>query len=245
MRDRFAPAVEGLVNRFRRQRPLRAGSLIVTMFGDSIAPRGGAVALGSLIRLARPFGITERLVRTSVARLAQDDWLAARRDGRRSEYRLSASGRRRFADATRRIYAEIPQRWNGLWTLVLLPGPSAEVREELQWLGFGEPSPGVFAHPTRSAANAREQLARLNGAARALVLEARHDESGEDRRLAKAGWDLAELAAGYRRLVRTFEPVYAALRRSAACDPEAAFVVRTLLVHEYRRIHLRDPLLPA
>ena len=36
------------------------------------------MTLGSLIRLAAPFGLTERLVRTSVARLARDGWLAAR-----------------------------------------------------------------------------------------------------------------------------------------------------------------------
>jgi hypothetical protein len=39
-----------LIKRFRRQRPLRGGSLLVTIFGDSIMPRGGAIALGSLIR---------------------------------------------------------------------------------------------------------------------------------------------------------------------------------------------------
>ncbi len=60
------------------QRPLRGGSLLITLFGDAIAPRGGAVTLGSLIRLAAPFGLTERLVRTSVARLAREGWLAAR-----------------------------------------------------------------------------------------------------------------------------------------------------------------------
>ena len=129
MADRPAPAIRALVGRFRRQRPLRAGSLIITLFGDSIAPRGGAIALGSLIRLARPFGITERLVRTTVARLANEDWLTARRAGRLSEYRLSESGRRRFADATRRIYAEMPRAWNGLWTLVLLPSPGPAVRD--------------------------------------------------------------------------------------------------------------------
>ena len=40
----------------------------------------------------QPFGLTERLVRTSVARLAPDDWLASRRSGRLSEYRLSHAG---------------------------------------------------------------------------------------------------------------------------------------------------------
>jgi len=32
---------------------------------------------------------------------------------------------------------------------------------------------------------------------------------------------------------------------SDALLPRAAFLVRTLLIHEYRKIHLQDPLLPA
>jgi phenylacetic acid degradation operon negative regulatory protein len=116
------------------------------------------------------------------------------------------------------------------------------VRDELVWLGFGEPSAGVFAHPTRTLADTREQLARLNGASRALVLEARNEDAAADRRLASAGWDLGELAKSYRRLVRTFRPAQESLARRV--EPEPAFIVRTLLVHEYRKIHLRDPLLP-
>src|SRR5258708_28904997 len=113
--------VRALLRNFRAQRPLRGGSLLITVFGDSIAPRGGAVTLGSLIRLAAPFGLTERLVRTSVARLARDGWLAAKRSGRRSEYRLTRTRAARFADATRRIYGESPSVWDGKWTLVVLP----------------------------------------------------------------------------------------------------------------------------
>src|SRR5271167_4477720 len=101
-----------LVERFRRQRPLRAGSLIVTVFGDSIMPRGGAVALGSLIHLAAPFGLNERLVRTATARLAHEGWVEARRVGKRSEYRLTDGGRERFADATERIYGAPQASWS-------------------------------------------------------------------------------------------------------------------------------------
>src|SRR2546429_10023135 len=83
--------VRALLRNFRAQRPLRGGSLLITVFGDSIAPRGGAVTLGSLIRLAAPFGLTERLVRTSVARLGPEGWLAGERSVRRSEYRLTGT----------------------------------------------------------------------------------------------------------------------------------------------------------
>src|SRR5580765_2134488 len=118
--SRCAP-VRALLQHFHAQRPLRAGSLLISIFGDAIAPRGGAVTLGSLIRLAAPFGLAERAVRTSVARLARDGWLSAARVGRRSEYHLSASGAARFAEATQRIYAPTPAQWNRRWTLLLLP----------------------------------------------------------------------------------------------------------------------------
>src|SRR5205823_13335974 len=98
--------VRALLRNFRAQRPLRGGSLLITVFGDSIAPRGGAVTLGSLIRLAAPFGLTERLVRTSVARLARQGWLAGKRSGRRSEYRFTRTGTERFEQPNRRIYRQ-------------------------------------------------------------------------------------------------------------------------------------------
>src|SRR5260370_34493592 len=99
-------AAAELVARFRRQRPLRGGSLIVTMFGDSIMPRGGAVALGSLIALAAPFGLNERLGRTATARLAKDGWLEGHRAGKLSEYHLARDGGGRFAEAKKRLYSE-------------------------------------------------------------------------------------------------------------------------------------------
>jgi phenylacetic acid degradation operon negative regulatory protein len=246
MSQPLEPHVRRLLARFHRQRPLRAGSLLITIFGDAIAPRGAAATLGSLIQLAAPFGLTERLVRTSVARLAQDDWLTTRRDGRLSEYRLSENGAGRFSEATRRIYGENPESWDGRWTLLLLASGDGRdrLRDELLWLGFGQLNPGLFAHPTRSVQDARERLdaagAKPN---QTVVLESRTGDLAADRVLAQQGWDFADLEKRYARFVRAFEPAQAAVR-SGRLDPECAFVLRTLLIHEFRRIHLRDPLLP-
>ncbi|HXW74703.1 MAG TPA: phenylacetic acid degradation operon negative regulatory protein PaaX [Steroidobacteraceae bacterium] len=240
--------VSRVVRRFRAQRPLRGGSLLVTVFGDAIAPRGGAVTLGSLIRLAAPFGLTERLVRTSVARLAGEGWLSARRSGRRSEYRLTRRGAARFAEATRRIYGVNPHRWDGVWTLVLLRAGSAPqmdaVRRELRWLGFGQLTPLLFAHPACPVRKARRWLRSIPGARAPLLLESESCDLAGDRRLAARGWDLKDLSRRYRRFLRAFAPLEAALVR-AKVPAEVAFIVRTLLIHEYRKIHLKDPLLPA
>ena len=240
--------LEALLRRFHGQRPLRAGSLLITLFGDAIAPRGGTVTLGSLIDLARPFGLAERLVRTAVARLAAEGWLAATRHGRRSEYRLTESGRKLFAEATRRIYGVNPSSWDGQWTLAVLPPAGGHgrgnIRDELRWLGFGQISPGVYAHPACTLAEARGWLVTLGCANRCWLFKSATEGVAADRRLAAEGWNLAEIARRYRRFRDTFAPLQAALRGSDALAPEAAFLVRTLLIHEYRKIHLQDPLLP-
>jgi phenylacetic acid degradation operon negative regulatory protein len=244
--DNVAAAAE-LTARFRRQRPLRSGSLIVTLFGDAIMPRGGAIALGSLIDLAAPFGLNERLVRTATARLAKDGWLKGRRAGKLSEYRLSQDGRERFADATKRIYGKPDTEWSGRWTVVVLPPMRAaerkELKEELIWRGFGELSATVFAHPELDS---RSFGARRTGPlAKAMVFDADLAAGDAPQRLVALGWDLDDLGLRYRRFVKRFERVLAALRNPRGLDPEASFIVRTLLIHEYRRLHLRDPLLPS
>jgi phenylacetic acid degradation operon negative regulatory protein len=241
-----AAPIQALLRSFRAQRPLRAGSLLITVFGDAIAPRGGAVTLGSLIRLAAPFGLAERLVRTSVARLARDGWLATRRSGRRSEYRLTRTGAARFAEATDRIYGEGPREWDGNWTLVLLPPATPrqkELREQLHWLGFGQLTPALLAHPGARAPQARAWLAQA-GAGDALLLSGMSGELRTDRLLAARGWDLGELARRYRRFLARFARVEDAVAAGAALPAQTAFLVRTLLIHEYRKIHLQDPLLP-
>jgi phenylacetic acid degradation operon negative regulatory protein len=246
-RPSASTVVHDLVTHFRRQRPLRGGSLIVTLFGDSIMPRGGAISLTSLIRLAAPFGLNERLVRTATARLAHDGWLEARRAGKLSEYRLSAGGRVRFAEATERIYGGATAPWTGTWTLVVLPAmPAAErkrLRAELGWHGFGELSSSVFAHPETKAHVVAAKAAALALPPGALVFDADLAGTRDPGSLVEIGWDLADLGRRYHRFAERFGRALLALD-SGEVDPQIAFMVRTLLIHEYRRLHLRDPLLP-
>jgi phenylacetic acid degradation operon negative regulatory protein len=248
MANPAAAAVSDLVSRFRRQRPMRGGSLLITMFGDSILPRGGAIALSSLIALAEPFGLNERLVRTASARLAKEGWLEARRIGKRSEYHLSASGRVRFVDATQRIYSQRGKDWSGRWTLIVIPVKGAarrnELRDELTWRGFGGLSAGVFAHPEVDAHALRLTLRAGGWLNKVMIFEADLADADAHQKLVALGWDLRELGVRYQRFVRRFERIQHVLARFGALDPARSFIVRTLLIHEYRRLHLRDPMLP-
>ena len=245
-------AARALVKEFRARPLPRAGSLIITLYGDAIAPRGGTAWIGSLIRVLADFGISERLVRTSVFRLAKDGWLESEPVGRRSFYRLTENGALRFREATHRIYGEPRHAWSGEWCLVLLAGVSSERREalrrELTWLGFGPISGEVMAHPSPEPADLDAVLARAGAADDVVVMQARTGErlaNGALRALVHASWNLADIEARYAAFLERFRPVFAAARKTRQVDPRTAFQVRTLLVQEYRKVLLRDPLLPA
>jgi phenylacetic acid degradation operon negative regulatory protein len=236
-----------LLARFRRQRPLRGGSLIVTLFGDSIMPRGGVIALRSLIHLAALFGLNERLVRTATSRLASDGWLEARRSRKLGEYQLSDSGRERFAEATQRIYGEPHTAWTGRWTIVVLPELPAPQRQkiarELSWHGFGQPRAGVFAHPEINLGDLDLGTWEPKLPKNTLYFEANLSSPTEPQSLVSLGWDIAELGKRYQGFVDRYHRALLSLQTGKVI-PQAAFILRTLLIHEYRKLHLRDPLLP-
>ncbi len=246
------PHVRRWIARELAAAPPRAPSLIITVWGDGIAPHGGAVMLPGLIRLLASVGINERLTRTSVFRLARERWLTARRRGRRSLYRLTTSGATRFAQAYRRIYAPPDTNWDGDWAIVIADGPAARrrqaLRDELRWEGFGVLAPGVYARPVH-AADAVPPAITGHGAG-IFVVRARDVAGQSGDSLAAAvprAWDLTGIAADYRKFLRRFGGVIERFRRTreAGHDPRQCFVVRTLLIHEYRRVLLRDPRLPV
>ena len=57
--------------------------------------------------------------------------------------------------------------------------------------------------------------------------------------------DLEALQPAWAEFLRQFAPLADELDGAHAVDPETAFLVRTLLVHRYRRVVLREPELPA
>lgn len=243
-------ALAGIVGDLTERLPVRARSLIVTVFGDAIAPRDNAVWLGALIRLMQPLGVGERVVRTAVYRLNRDGWFSIRREGRRSLYAMTNAARRQFAAAETRIYAAPRDDWTGDWLLLFLPRDLApkrrdEIRRELGWQGFAELAPNLLAHARPDREAALETLRSHGLADSAALLHARAEEETTPAALhALAGdaWNLADLAQQYRDFVTVFSDIEPVLSR---IDDETRFALRTLLIHDYRRILLRDPALPA
>ncbi len=249
-RMKVETACRRLISEYSSRPTLRSGSLITTVFGDAIAPRGGKVWLGSLIDAMSGFGISERLVRTSVFRLARDGWLQSEQIGRRSYYGLTDEGRERFDQATHRIYGAPTTNWDGQWCLLLLSSLDTamrdRVRKECGWLGFGPMSANVLAHPAPDLTDLDITMQRLRVADDLVVLNGQtvRNEPGM-RRLAHESWNLAGLDERYGEFVVMFRPLMHALQADARVADQTAFLARTLLIQEYRKILLRDPMLPA
>jgi phenylacetic acid degradation operon negative regulatory protein len=227
--------------------PIRAGSLVVTAFGDLVAPRGGEVAYAGLARVVAGFGVNDSQLRTALSRLVAEDWLVSARVGRSAFYALSKTGRNRTREAEPRIYAAAPRPWNGRWCVALLPGPAPAARDAarrpLSWLGFGAIGPQTLLHPRPDPAALASLLADLPPHARPLLVEGPGTRGAAAQALVRQGWDLDALGGGYRAFVDAFAELARAARGRLA--PEAALAGRVRLVHEFRRLALRDPFLPA
>jgi len=243
-----------LIRRFRRDPDASARTLLVTIFGDSVVPHGGEIWLGSLLRLVEPLGISERLVRTSVQRLVTDGLLVTRRRGRRSFYSVAPAARHDFWEADQRIYhPRTGTPWDGRWTVAVeTPGLGAPdrttLRQHLAWLGFSALGASVHVCPLDRADEVQQLLADAQLTGQVAVFRAELAARGlTDADLARVmTTQLSAIDPAWRTFLRRFAPLADVLAADdAELDAQTAFLTRTLLVHAYRRVVLREPDLPA
>ncbi len=253
----MSDALRARLDAFRQLRRVHAGSLIMSVFGDAILPRGGRIWLGSLIQLLEPLALNERLIRTSVFRLAKEAWLATEAIGRRADCMLTPSGRRRVDEASRHIYATHAPLWDRRWRLILVVGElDSKLREQLRralfWQGFGALGADCFVHPGAELSAVLDTLV-ADGLASTLDAllplcagDAQATQSACDADLVCRAWNLNALSVAYGQFSASYQPIVVDLKDGSAgdLDEQSAFLLRTLLIHDYRRLLLRDPELP-
>src|SRR3954467_12517944 len=211
----MAHPLAGIIQQLKRE-PSRTGSIIITVFGDAIVPRGGSVWLGTLLKFFESLDIDSGVVGPAMSRLPADGWLTREKVGRNSFYRLADKGRQIFEAATRHIYDPPPSDWTGRFELLLIGNGEdrGASREALRNAGFGSPLPGVWVAP--SGVPVPDEAA---GALRLKV--SAEDDSG--RRLLSASWPLQRTADAYLKFIKTFEPLRSSIDRGERLTDADAF----------------------
>ena len=212
---------------------LRVWSIVISFFGDAVSPRGGVLWLSAFRPLASRLRIETGTLGAAMSRLTADDWLVREKRGRNTLYRLNVNGQTVFERAARRIYGfDRPPTWDGTWSIAVRPSRlTAEplkgfVRiDERTWARPNWPEP----IPVEPEAATFTGTAETTPALHALVADA---------------WQLDAVAAAYRGWSDRFAPLLKALREGAELTPVSAMSARLLLIHDFRRIVLKDPELP-
>lgn len=242
-----------IIDDFIQHESLSGTSLIMTIFGDSIFHRGGVISLASLIQLLDVFGFNERSVRTAVFRLVQNGWLSSEKIGRTSYYRITENSRQRFVQADYKIYSLNQSEWDLKWDLVLLSSVELEnkviLKKELEWLGFANIASNVMAYPGCDSSKLQNLLFNLQMTDQVVIFKAETLQFWQDsyatiQRMVEINWPIQALHARYETFIRDFREILNQIEGDESLDAIQAFQVRILLIHQYRRILLKDPNLP-
>ncbi len=235
--------VERLLDDISQNDGLRVWSVIITVFGDAIVPRGGTVGLSALQTIMGGMRIEPNAVRTAMSRLARDRWVNRQRNGRQSFYALAPEGYALFESASQRIYGTSDPEWSGLFELVLRPEDGHKNRSQFQnkmrQLGFGSPMPDVYVRPKGRPSDT------LPDGTGSIVLESNRLTDGMSlETFLNRCWPIKQLSIHYERLERQFSPVLNALETNRLENPFDCLVLRILLIHEWRKLVLRNVDLP-
>lgn len=229
---------------------MHARSALFDLYGDHLLGRGGSAPVAALIRLLAPLGVRPPAVRTAISRMVSQGWLMPVEIGDAAAvpgYELTERARLRLDRAGSRIY-RTDNAWDGHWHVrVLAPigdrRRRERVRNQLRFLGAAPISDSTWVSPRASVEI--DQLL-LDEGLEAVCLTS--SDAGPVPALL-AAFDVEALADEYAAWLGEATDLVATLgqgrrRRTEAGSDVAAFVVRTELVHSWRKFLFTDPGLP-
>jgi phenylacetic acid degradation operon negative regulatory protein len=222
-----------------------ARSLLLTILGEYVLPRGEPVWQETLVGALVSVGYTQHAARQALARSVRDGWLSTSRHGRRARVSLSDRTADLLRSGAGRIYSfGSPWDWDGRWLVLILRVPETRrevrhlLRTRLAWAGLGSMGGGVWLTPhVEREAELREVVLEAP-AAEATSFVAELGTMGTPIAVAASAWDLEDVRGQYEAFISDF----VAIRPSS---DEAFFRMQTLLVHAWRKFPFLDPDLPS
>lgn len=228
-------------------------SMIFTIFGDYIRHYGSVIWIGSLIKLLEAFGHNEQSVRAAVSRMSKQGWVQSERRGNKSFYSLTDQGIIRMEEASRRIYKEPKQPWDGKWWILIYNIQEDKrhlrdkLREELVWSGFGQLSNSCWITPNNLEKEINLLIKKYGIEENVTFFHASYKGMEDHTSLVKKCWDLEQVNQKYAEFIEQYSQKYIIhknkINKNEMSD-SSCFVEKTLLVHEFRKFLFIDPSLP-
>lgn len=240
-------AAHPALSRRRELGATSARSLLLTVLGEFVLPRGEPVWTQVLIDVLGLLEVEHKSARQALARTAAEGLLVSDRSGRRVRWSLTEQGTRLLSDGAARIYGfgTAAKPWDGRWLVLLVSVPEARrqlrhrLRTRLAWAGLGSPAPGVWVTPDPSKQDeAADVIADLELTGVASSFVGPFGAIGEQHAVVEQAWDLAEVEAAYEEFLESFTGVDPA-------TPAEVLAHQIHLVHAWRRFPFLDPKLPA
>lgn len=224
-------------------------TVIFSLYGQYVLPRGGEIWIGSLVRALTALDFNPGTVRAIVSRMKHKGLLQNRRMGRHSFYRLTDAGLQQVREGSDRTFGP-PNEWDEQWTVVTYSVPEKyrerreTLRRSLTWFRFGALAPGIWISPHPLSSKAKNKWQRLEVWKYLYIFKAEYLQPSDGQILVSHAWPhLPEIGERYQAYVAKYEPV---LRRFEAGNlkDEECFATRLRGLFEFVSITLEDPALP-
>ncbi len=210
----------------------RVWSVIVSLFGDMAQEPGAQISGGALTRIIEPMGIKPEAIRVAVHRLRKDGWIQSDRIGRVSRHFLTDFGRGQSAAVTPRIYARDPETADNWHLLIAEDGAGTRVLDDVMLSHDYTP---ISRNVALGAGPPPEQTDGLL----ALQVNPKNAPEWVRDRLCPV-----ELRTACKSLNDAVVRAESARPKNWVPTPFQCATLRTLLVHRWRRVVLRQPDLP-
>ncbi len=205
----------------------RVWSLMISLFGDLAQDADQSIDGPLLSSIMARLQVKPEAARVALHRLRNDGWIVSEKSGRISQHSLSAKGRAESAAASPRIYAK-PELDVTSWQLVLTEDVTPEQSKEMQRGGFTPLLPRVYVGSMEASAPSNTLCLSASDAPDWLRMQIEPQTHRKD----------------FAELLQALSTLQSGLPEPGTLSPVETAVLRCLIVHNWRRLVLKQPALP-
>lgn len=240
---------------FMRSYQLTAGDLVLSLMLDMASHRGGVVRQGAVVEMLELVGISAGTLRSAISRLTTEGRLRSIATGRRADMLINSDFGLCATESIHRVYQPPPSGWTSQWIFALLERGNLsgdryfKLRDGMIHDGFYPLADNILVRPEleRCTSCSIEALcadAGLYQYVRFVVGSAVNEQQTPVLTWITGSEHFQALEGRYSRYNQLFTDLDQAISQGIALQASHAFVLRLLMIHQYRLLVRDTPEFP-